>query len=57
VHALPGGAHFRAEMNRIETTADQWRALDDYLSDLADAHERWPQAAAEPTTIQETLAA
>ncbi|ACB32809.1 TIM-barrel protein, nifR3 family [Leptothrix cholodnii SP-6] len=57
VHALPGGAHFRAEMNRIETTADQWRAVDDYLSDLADAHERWPQAAAEPTTIEETLAA
>ena len=45
VHALPGGEDFRRRMNRIETTAEQSRAVHDFLGELADAHPRWPEAA------------
>jgi tRNA-dihydrouridine synthase B len=46
VHALPGGAEFRARMNTLSSTAEQWRALDDYLTGLADRHPAWPEPTA-----------
>ena len=36
---------FRRRMNRIETTAEQSRAVRDFLGELADAHPRWPEIA------------
>jgi tRNA-dihydrouridine synthase B len=42
VHALPGGAAFRAQMNLLNDAQAQWRAVDHYFAALADAHERLP---------------
>ncbi|MEY8879712.1 MAG: tRNA dihydrouridine synthase DusB [Leptothrix sp. (in: b-proteobacteria)] len=64
VRGLPGGDDFRDAMNRIDTTAAQWRAVDDYLGTLAERHLLWPTAeplaepAAGPTdTPEEALTA
>ncbi|MBK6470624.1 MAG: tRNA dihydrouridine synthase DusB [Betaproteobacteria bacterium] len=46
VRALPGGAAFRDEMNLIDDTARQLRAVDRYFEALADRHERLPLQAA-----------
>jgi tRNA-dihydrouridine synthase B len=45
VRHLPGGESFRAEMNRLDTSAAQLAALTDWCRRLADRHERWPAAA------------
>jgi tRNA-dihydrouridine synthase B len=61
VHALPGGAAFRAAMNRIDEAGEQRRLLADWLGELAERHPRWPQAtgieaADPPPPEQECLA-
>ena len=43
VRGLPGGDALRARINRIDCARAQWQALDDYLLQLASAHERLPQ--------------
>ncbi len=43
VHALPGGAAFRATMNRLETIDEQVRAVGDFFAQLALTHRRLPQ--------------
>jgi tRNA-dihydrouridine synthase B len=43
---LPGGESFRAEMNRIDDCAAQWRALDDWFARLAQQYHRLPRVAA-----------
>ena len=45
VRALPGGEAFRAEMNLIDETTAQVRAVQTYFEALADAHPLLPQAA------------
>lgn len=57
VHALPGGEDFRRRMNRIETTAEQSRAVHDFLGELAGAHPLWPEAAPLPAEPVDALAA
>ena len=57
VHGLPGGEDFRRRMNRIESTAEQSRAVHDFLGELADAHPRWPDAAPLPAEPVDALAA
>ena len=44
VHALPGGAAFRARMNCIELITEQVAAVQGYFDMLADSHELLPQA-------------
>ncbi|MCK6426279.1 MAG: tRNA dihydrouridine synthase DusB [Burkholderiaceae bacterium] len=44
VHALPGGAAFRAEMNRIDQAPAQREALARFLEALAETHPTWPAA-------------
>ncbi|MDE1949402.1 MAG: tRNA-dihydrouridine synthase, partial [Burkholderiales bacterium] len=44
VHALPGGAAFRAAMNRIDEPALQVRAVADYFDALAERHVLLPAA-------------
>jgi tRNA-dihydrouridine synthase B len=44
VHALPGGAAFRAVMNTHADCATQLASVADYLDRLADRHEHWPAA-------------
>ena len=46
VRTLPGGEAFRARMNTLESAAAQWQAVADFFDELAQAHERLPQAAA-----------
>jgi len=46
VRALPGGEAFRAAMNTLDDTASQVRAVSTFFDELADAHPRLPQAAA-----------
>ena len=46
VRALPGGEAFRARMNAIEDAALQWQAVAEFFDELAQAHERLPQAGA-----------
>ena len=45
VRALPGGEAFRAEMNLIDETGAQLRAVNDYFEALADVHPLLPQPA------------
>ena len=45
VRALPGGEAFRAEMNLIDDTGAQLRAVHDYFEALADTHPLLPQPA------------
>ncbi|MFM2054664.1 MAG: tRNA dihydrouridine synthase DusB, partial [Pseudomonadota bacterium] len=47
VHGLPGGRAFRGRMNLIERTAEQARAVHDFLGELAATHPRWPDPAPE----------
>ncbi|MCR5866739.1 MAG: tRNA dihydrouridine synthase DusB [Aquincola tertiaricarbonis] len=42
VHALPGGAEFRARMNLIDDCEQQLRAVADWFDRLAEQHERLP---------------
>jgi tRNA-dihydrouridine synthase B len=44
VRSLPGGEDFRAQMNRLESCADQVRAVADWFDALADRHRLLPQA-------------
>ena len=46
VHALPGGAAFRAVMNTLESADAQVRAVQTFFDELADAHPVLPQAGA-----------
>ena len=46
VHALPGGAAFRARMNALDDSRAQWRAVGDWFEALAERHDRLPVAAA-----------
>lgn len=46
VHALPGGAAFRAVMNGLTEAQAQWRAVADFFDELGTRHERLPQVAA-----------
>jgi tRNA-dihydrouridine synthase B len=43
---LPGGEAFRAEMNRIDDSEQQWLAVRDWFARLAERHERLPRLAA-----------
>jgi tRNA-dihydrouridine synthase B len=56
VHHLPDGATFRARMNVLESTAQQARALHDYLGELASAHPHWPDADARTATEERQAA-
>ncbi len=56
VRALPGGDAFRQRMNRIDSAAQQWQAVADYLEELAASHERLPEAPAEPQPTGASLA-
>ena len=42
VRALPGGEDFRQVMNRLDSSHDQIRALNDWFGALAQQHERLP---------------
>ena len=46
VRDLPGGDAFRRDMNRIEDSATQWRAVADYLTALEQQMDRLPAASA-----------
>jgi tRNA-dihydrouridine synthase B len=46
VRALPGGEVFRQHMNRLESSAEQVRALRQWLAELAQEYERLPYLAA-----------
>ncbi|MBK6614237.1 tRNA dihydrouridine synthase DusB [Ottowia sp.] len=46
VRALPGGEAFRARMNAIDNAAVQWQVVADFFEELADTHERLPEAPA-----------
>ena len=46
VRALPGGEAFRARMNAIDSAAVQWQVVADFFEELADTHERLPEAPA-----------
>jgi DNA-binding protein Fis len=43
VRGLPGGEAFRAEHERIDSAAEQWRGGVGLLRELADTHERLPR--------------
>ena len=54
VRALPGGEDFRRRMNLVDSAAVQWQLVADYFEELADSHERLPQApAAQPAEALE----
>jgi tRNA-dihydrouridine synthase B len=59
VHALPGGADFRARMNRIDGCAEQWQAVADFFDRLACTHERLPvpRPASPPASLAAALPA
>ena len=40
---VPGGDVFRRQMNTIQDTATQWRAVADFFAELAKRHERLPR--------------
>ena len=46
VRDLPGGDAFRREMNQMEDSATQWRAVADYLTALEQQMDRLPAASA-----------
>ncbi|MEO8279194.1 MAG: tRNA dihydrouridine synthase DusB [Ideonella sp.] len=54
VRGLPGGLAFRAEMNLLESSAEQMRALQTWCDSLSRRHLQWP--AAEPDNPLRTLA-
>ena len=45
VRALPGGLAFRDDMNLLEDSAAQWRAVSDYMEGLGAVMDRMPVAA------------
>jgi tRNA-dihydrouridine synthase B len=45
VRALPGGEAFRENMNLLEDSAAQWRAVSDYMQGLGAVMDRMPAAA------------
>ncbi len=45
VRALPGGEAFRNNMNLLEDSADQWRAVSDYMEGLGAVMDRMPALA------------
>jgi tRNA-dihydrouridine synthase B len=45
VRALPGGETFRNNMNLLEDSADQWRAVSDYMQGLGAVMDRMPALA------------
>jgi len=45
VRALPGGEAFRNNMNLLEDSANQWRAVSDYMEGLGAVMDRMPVAA------------
>jgi len=47
VRGLPGGEDFRQQMNMLDTCDTQIRAVDGFLSQLAQDHLRWPSELAE----------
>ena len=47
VRGLPGGEDFRQQMNTLDTCDTQIRAVDGFLSQLAQDHLRWPSELAE----------
>jgi len=49
VRELPGGEAFRARMNQVDAAAVQWQLVADYFEELAESHERLPQAPASAT--------
>jgi tRNA-dihydrouridine synthase B len=49
VHALPGGASFRARMNAIEDSATQMQAVRAFFDELGSRMERMPADTARPT--------
>jgi tRNA-dihydrouridine synthase B len=46
VRELPDGEAFRARMNQVDDAAVQWQLVADYFEELAESHERLPQAPA-----------
>jgi tRNA-dihydrouridine synthase B len=50
VKALPGGDAFRDQMNTLEASLDQVRAVQRYFDELAQAHPRLPLSWDEPAT-------
>ncbi|MDO5626294.1 MAG: tRNA dihydrouridine synthase DusB [Pseudomonadota bacterium] len=46
VRGLPGGEAFRTRMNTLDAASAQWQAVADYFEELAQRHERLPQATA-----------
>ncbi len=42
VRGLPGGEAFRAHMNQLQSCDAQWRAVDEWLQQLGQRHERLP---------------
>ncbi|MBL8303203.1 MAG: tRNA dihydrouridine synthase DusB [Ideonella sp.] len=50
VRHLPGGEDFRAEMNRLDSSAAQVRALGEWCDRLAEHHAAWPAPTLHPST-------
>ena len=50
VRQLPGGEAFRAEMNRLDSSTAQIRALGQWCERLADRHVTWPAPVSHPST-------
>jgi tRNA-dihydrouridine synthase B len=57
VHALPGGAAFRAAMNGLESADAQWRALGAFFDQLADHHPLLPAPATAANDDRDRLSA
>ena len=52
---LPGGALFRAEMNRIDEAAAQLRALADWFSQLGEQHHLLPRVTSTPAANDDLI--
>ena len=58
VRDLPGGLTFRAEMNLLESSAQQMRALRTWCNELSQRHSEWPAVVADnPLDILATTTA
>ena len=56
LRSLPGGEAFRQRMNSLEDSASQQHAVADFLDDLAERHERLPQAMTDSLPLLESVA-
>jgi len=56
VRSLPGGEAFRQRMNALEDSVSQHRAVATFLDDLAQRHERLPEAPADAEQLMESIA-